>query len=315
MRRRPWSEELRADVAPAWPFRLSRGGGMDGVLRRRGGGVIERAVWVSGRPAVVRIAQPEHGRVVFGARSDDGETAAAAIAMMRRATGVDVDLRAFHASHAADPWIGASVRSRPHLRPNGRPDAFEALAWAVCEQLIEYVRAAAIERRIVARFGRRCPDWDGTGTLSAPPSAATVARLAPAELQALDLAGGRARALVRAAREVAAGRVDLAERSLEAQEAGWRRLRRITGIGSWTIAVTALHGQQRYDQLPAGDLAYVKLVGRLLRPHEGPHARADLDEVDTVFAPYVAKGYAGLAGLHALGSQATGGGAGLRFAA
>jgi 3-methyladenine DNA glycosylase/8-oxoguanine DNA glycosylase len=267
---------------------------MDGVLRRRGP-VIERAVWVSGRPAVVRVAQPAPARVVFGARAGDAGTAAAAIAAMRRATGVDVDLAGFYATHSSDPWIGASVRARPHLRPNGRPDPFEALAWAVCEQLIEYVRAAAIERRIVTRFGRRCPDWDGSGMLFAPPSAATVAGLAPAELQALDLAGGRARALIRVAREVASGRVRLADRSRDAQEAGWRRLRTISGIGPWTIAVTALHGQQRYD--------------------EGPHARAELDEVATVFAPYVDAGWAGLAGLHALGSNATGGGAGLRFAA
>ncbi|MEI2701231.1 MAG: hypothetical protein V9E83_02380 [Baekduia sp.] len=313
--RAPWAEELRAEVAPVWPFKLSRGGGMDGVLRRRGGAIVERAVWVGERPAVVRVAQPSAGRVVFGARADDRGVASAAIARMRRATGVDVDLRSFHDAHRADAWIGPSVRARPHLRPNGRPDAFEALAWAVCEQLIEYVRAAAIERRIIARFGRRCPDWDGTGTLAAPPSAATVAGLAPAELQALDLAGSRARALIAAAREVASGRVDLEDPAAACQEAGWRRLRAIPGIGPWTVAVTALHGQQRYDQLPAGDLAYVKLVGQLLRPHEGPHARAELEEVDEVFAPYVRAGYAGLAGLHALGVRATGGGASLRFAA
>lgn len=299
-------------MQPAWTFKLPRGGGMDGVLRRRGP-VLERALWIEDEPVVVRVAQPAPGRVVFGARAHTPEAAQEGLQRMRRATGVDVDLQGFYDRYRDDPLIGPSVRARPHLRPNGRPEAFEALAWAVCEQLIEYVRAVEIERRILHRFGRRCPSWDGASTLVAPPSAAAVADLAPAELQALDLSGGRSRALIRAAREVAAGRVDL--NTANGHEDGWRRLRAITGIGSWTIAVLGLHGQQRYDQLPAGDLAYFKLVGRMLRPEEGPHARADEDEVRAMFAPYERDGWAGLAGLHALGVKATGGGAGVRFAA
>ena len=175
------------------------------------------------------------------------------------------------------------------------------------------MRAVAIERRILARYGRRCRSWDGSERLVVPPDAATVAGLSQPELQALDLSGGRAQALIAAAREVATGRVDL--HATAGHEHGWRRLRAIPGIGSWTIAVLALHGQQRYDQLPAGDLAYLKLVGRRLRPEEGPHARAGEDEVRAAFAPYTRAGWAGLAGLHALGVKATGGGAGVRFAA
>jgi 3-methyladenine DNA glycosylase/8-oxoguanine DNA glycosylase len=308
----PWAEELRVTVRPAWTFRLPRGGGMDGVMRRRGS-VLERAVWVGDEPVVVRIAQPRPDQVVFGARSADRDAAVEGLRRARLATGVDVDLRSFYDHYRDDPLIGASVRSRPHLRPNGRPEPFEAFAWAVCEQLIEYVRAVEIERRIIRRFGRHCPSWDGMETLMTPPSAQTVAGLAPAELQALDLSGGRARALIKAAREVAAGRVDLHAPS--EQETGWQRLRAITGIGSWTIAVLALHGQQRYDQLPAGDLAYLKWVGQLLRPEQGPSARAEVDEVNALFEPYARAGWAGLAGLHALGRKASGGGAGVRFAA
>jgi 3-methyladenine DNA glycosylase/8-oxoguanine DNA glycosylase len=62
----------------------------------------------------------------------------------------------------------------------------------------------------------------------------------------------------------------------------------------------ALTGQGRLDQLPAGDLAYLKLVGRL-RSGGDPHARATEDEVVELFAPYAP--WAGLAGLHALRAQ------------
>ena len=101
--------------------------------------------------------------------------------------------------------IGRSVRDHPGLRVRGRPDPFEALAWAICEQLIALQDAVAIERRIVAVMGRRC---ERTGLRNSP-SATVLAGAAPARLCSFGLTETRAIALVRAAREVAAGRVDL----------------------------------------------------------------------------------------------------------
>jgi 3-methyladenine DNA glycosylase/8-oxoguanine DNA glycosylase len=271
--------------------------------------VLERLLHVEGRPAVVRVAQPAADRVVVGARAAARDVADEAAARMVRALGVEEHLGAFYERFRDDPLIGRSVRERPYLRPARRPEPFEALAWAVCEQLIEYERAAEIERRIVARLGRRAPGWDGATILRDLPDAATLAGVAPALLQSFDLAAGRALALVRVAREVAAGRVDLHAAD---HERGWRRLRRIPGVGSWTIAVLALHGQGRHDVLPAGDLAYLKLVGRLTGDGD-PRRRATEEEVLAFFAPY--EGWTGLAGLHALGWRASGGGAATRFAA
>jgi 3-methyladenine DNA glycosylase/8-oxoguanine DNA glycosylase len=126
------------------------------------------------------------------------------------------------------------------------------------------------------------------------PTAHTLAAQSPALLRSFDLAESRALALVRVSREVASGRADL---SAPDHERAWRRLRAINGIGSWTLQMLALTGQGRLDQLPAGDLAYVKFVGRL-RSGGDPWARATEDEVRELFAPY--EPWAGLAGLHAL---------------
>jgi 3-methyladenine DNA glycosylase/8-oxoguanine DNA glycosylase len=142
-------------------------------------------------------------------------------------------------------------------------------------------------------LGRRW-DWDGRSFRDAP-TAAVLAAQAPALLESMDLSAGRAVALIRAAREVASGRVDLFD--AVRPEAGWRRLRAIPGVGSWTVQMLAFTGQGRLDQLPAGDLAYLKLVGRL-RSGGDPRARATEEEVDELFAPYAP--WAGLAGLHAL---------------
>jgi DNA-3-methyladenine glycosylase II/AraC family transcriptional regulator of adaptative response / DNA-3-methyladenine glycosylase II len=101
--------------------------------------------------------------------------------------------------------------------------------------------------------------------------------------------------MVKAAREVASGRADL-----EHHEPAWRRLRAISGVGPWTVECLALHGQGRDDQLPAGDLAYLKLVGRLARLGR----RATEDEVRAFFAPYAP--FAGLAGTHLVHAAAGG---------
>ena len=277
--------ELTREVRPVWPFRMP-GGGADGVLRRRGA-TIERLLHVEGAQAVVRVAQPARDRVVLVAGADSPDVAEEASARMRFALGVDDDLRPFYERFRFDPVIGRLVRARPHTRVIRRPDPFEALAWAITEQLIEFERAAAIQRRIVFRLGRRCAR---TG-LRDLPAAAKLGATAPALLQSFDLSAGRAAALRRAAHEVATGRTDLAGPD---HERGWRRLRAIPGIGSWTVEMLALYGQGRYDQIPAGDLGYLRVVGRLSTG--SPRALATEDEVRAFFEPYGE--WAGLAGVH-----------------
>jgi 3-methyladenine DNA glycosylase/8-oxoguanine DNA glycosylase len=293
--------EVRVEVRPRWVFRLPRRRGLDGLLRVQGG-VVHRLLHAGSLPVLVRVAQPSRDRVVFGAHANERDAAAWGIERMRFALGVDQDLRPFYERFRFDPLIGAAVRANPGLRVAARPQPFEALVWAICEQLIEYERAAAIQRRLVAKLGRRCP----VSGMRDSPSSEVLAGQAPALLQSLGLSGGRAIALVRAAREVAGGRVDLGGTD---HERDWRRLRAIPGIGSWTVQTLAFTGQGRLDQLPAGDLAYLKLVGRLRSAN--PRARATEEEVAEFFAPYAP--WAGLAGIHALRGGASG--AALRLAA
>jgi 3-methyladenine DNA glycosylase/8-oxoguanine DNA glycosylase len=293
--------EVRTEVRPRWPFRLSRRTGLDGVAQVRGG-VLHRLLHAGEESVVVRVAQTGPDRVLFGARAQRREVAEWGLERMRLALGIDQDLREFYERFRGDPLIGRSVRANPGLRVSLRPDPFEALVWAICEQLIEYERAALIERRLTIRLGRRCPR---TG-LRDSPTAAVLAGQAPALLASMDLSPGRSMTLVRAAREVASGRVDLLDSN---HERGWRRLRRIPGIGSWTIQMLALTGQGRLDQLPAGDLAYIKLVGRLL--NDDPRSRSTEEEVSEFFARFAP--WSGLAGLHALRSGGSGGA--LRLAA
>lgn len=287
--------EVRIEVVPRWAFRLPLRGGMDGVQRRTGA-MLERLLHVGAgderRAVVVRVAQTAPRCVLFGAWAPDHAAAYEAIRRMRFALAVDDDLEPFHRAYRDDPLIGSSVRRNATLRPMRRPVAYEALAWAVCEQLIEFSRAAEIERRIVRHLGEQCPD---TGLRDVPAPAA-VAGCAPARLESFDLAGRRAIALVRASREVARERIDLEGPD---HERSWRRLEAIPTIGRWTTEILAYHGQGRYDVVPAGDLGFIKMVGRWQSGGD-PRARAEESDVRALFARYGE--WAGLAASHALRS-------------
>jgi 3-methyladenine DNA glycosylase/8-oxoguanine DNA glycosylase len=241
-----------------------------------------RVVYAEGAAAVVR-AWVSGGQVRFAADAPSREVGLAAVERMRFALGTDHDLAEFHRRFVRDELIGPVIRRKPWLRPRRRPEPFESLAWAVCEQLIEARRAAGIQRRIVRRLGST------RGPLLTPPPAERLAACAPAELDACGLAPKRSIALVRAAREVASGRADLSR-----HEPSWRRLLRIPNIGNWTIEMLAFEGQGRDDMIPALDLKYVKLVGALA----GLGRRATEDEVRAFFAPY--EEHAALAGIYAL---------------
>jgi DNA-3-methyladenine glycosylase II len=281
--------ELREEVRPAWPFVLG-GASMDGLLRRRGA-ALQRLLRIGGAPVLVGMVQPGPDRVLFAARAATEPAASAGIARLRFATGVDDDLRPFWDRFRGDPVIGRGVRTHRALRVRRQPDPWETLLSAITEQLIELERAMQIQRRLIAALGYRCP---ATGMRDAP-TPAVIAAQAPARLVSFDLAPKRALAMRRCAGAVAAGRLDLQDDDL-------RRLRSMREIGPWTCEMVALHGQGRYDVVPAGDLGFLKIVGRLVTGN--PRARADEAEVRGFFAPYGE--WKGLAGVHLMHAAARG---------
>jgi 3-methyladenine DNA glycosylase/8-oxoguanine DNA glycosylase len=305
-------------VMPRWPYRLPRSSGGDGIVRSREH-VVERLLHVGHAPIRVRAwrtregyvhirAEPidpasvRHPIVPEGAPAPDelppaGEAELAiAIERVRFSLAVEDDMGEFFHTFKRDPLLGPAIHHKPWVRPRRRPWPWEALCWAITSQLIQASRAAEIQRRIVRRWApsylpnqpaprkRRQRYWP----LRDVPSAAVIAGRAPAELASMDLSAGRSVAMVRCAREVARGRARLDDPAAD------RRLLAISEIGPWTIQCLGLHGRGDPDSLPAGDLAYVKLVGHLA----GLGRRATVEEVEEYFAPYAP--FRGLAGAFAL---------------
>ncbi|HVY96579.1 MAG TPA: hypothetical protein VHA54_06425 [Solirubrobacterales bacterium] len=310
---------LEAEVRAPAPYRLPRGS--DDRTLRISGGVATRLLHVGGAPVLARAWHRRDGFVVLRAEAVDPATverrrahaeapAAAgreelevAIDRLRFVLALDQDLSDFHRRFRRDPLVGPLIRRMPSFRPRRRVWPWEALAAAVVGQLIEARRAVTIERRIVGRWGAGL--GTGRGALRDVPGAATIAGRAPAEIESMDLSPNRALALWRVARAVAAERCPIET------PAGDRRLLAMPQIGPWTVQCLGLFGRGEMDSLPAGDLGYIKLVGRLA----GLGRRATVEEVEEFYAPYEPyRGLVGsltLAGLHRTISQ----GAPLRLAA
>jgi 3-methyladenine DNA glycosylase/8-oxoguanine DNA glycosylase len=294
---------LEVEVRPRSPVRLPRNGGGDGVMRVREG-VGERLLHVGASPIRVRCWQSGTG-VRLRAEAIEPRLAIhfdgvacheatrreleLAIERMRFALALDEDMSGFFEAFKRDPLLGSVIHRRPWTRPKRRPWPWEALAWAITEQLIDSPRAKAIQRRMVRRWGpKSAPAGRSERPLMDVPGPALIAGRSPAELVSMDLTEARSLALIRCAREVASGRADLSDPASD------RRLLAIREIGPWTVKVLGQSGRGDQDSLPAGDLAYVKLVGHLA----GLGRRATVAEVEEYFAAYAP--YRGLAGAFAL---------------
>ena len=127
-------------------------------------------------PVVVHAWQRRDGSVVLRGVTPGFSTAAqtleVAVQRMRFALGVDDDYREFYDAFRGDKLLGPGAAPAV-AAPEAAAVAVAGAGVAVTKQLIESPRAAAIQRRIVARWGPTVEN------LRDVPDAATVADVAP----------------------------------------------------------------------------------------------------------------------------------------
>jgi 3-methyladenine DNA glycosylase/8-oxoguanine DNA glycosylase len=127
----------------------------------------------------------------------------------------------------------------------------------------------------------------------APPTAAALCAVSPAELRRLGLHARRGATLVRVCRELDLDRL----RELPAPTVA-ARLGRERGLGPWSVGVVALEGLGRYDLGLVGDLGLIKLLSAMRG------RRVEGWETEELLAPYGE--WAGLAGVYMLSAWARG---------
>jgi 3-methyladenine DNA glycosylase/8-oxoguanine DNA glycosylase len=244
-------EVLDDVVRPLWPSEAPRSAGPGGLLRIRGN-VVSRAM-PSGALAHATWRGDE---VLLRAEAETEEAAEDALHRMRFVLSLDDDLAPFHRAFRADPLLGRAIKASPRLRFIRKPAPFEALANAICEQLIDTQAAGNIVWALTRALGRRHPK----GPWIAP---APDALDNPPALVRAGLAPTRARTLARVARAVARGEIDPGAAPGSPDRA---RLQAIPGIGPWTLAHLDLFGRGVYDVPLEQDVgmrnAYARMAGR-----------------------------------------------------
>jgi 3-methyladenine DNA glycosylase/8-oxoguanine DNA glycosylase len=238
-------------------------------LVRIEGGVARRALRVGDGLALVEAAW-RGDDVLLRAHAGDEAAARVAVERMRFVLMLDDDLTPFHRAFRSDPLLGRVLRARPKLRWLRKPEPFEALAWAIIEQLIDTQRAGNIAWAFTRAHGIRHP----RGLWVAPTPAAFAN--GPA-LEAAGLAPTQARTLSRVARAVAEGRLDIDDQ---------RALAAIPGVGEWTIAHLNLFGRGRFDVPLAKDVGMRNAYARVAGVRTGSVGEEEFAAVLERYAPW-----------------------------
>jgi DNA-3-methyladenine glycosylase II len=242
-------EVVDVTVRPPWPSEPPRSSGPGGLVRIDGA-VARRALRIGDELALVEAAWRGED-VLLRAHAADEDAARVALERMRFVLMLDDDLEPFHRAHRGDPLLGRVIRARPRLRFLRKPEPFEALAWAIIEQLIDTQRAGNIAWAFTRAHGVQHP----RGPWVAP---AADAFANAAALEAAGLAPTQSRTLARVARAVVRGEIDPGA-------SDQRKLGAIPGVGEWTLAHLNLFGRGVYDVPLAKDVgmrnAYARVAG------------------------------------------------------
>jgi 3-methyladenine DNA glycosylase/8-oxoguanine DNA glycosylase len=257
-------------VRPPWPSEPPRSSGPGGLVRIEGG-VARRALRVGDELALVEAAW-RGDDVLLRAHAESEAVADVALARMRFVLMLDDDLEPFHRAFRSDPLLGRALRARPKLRWLRKPEPFEALAWAIIEQLIDTQRAGNIAWAFTRAHGIRHPR--GLWVAPAPAAFANAAAL-----EAAGLAPTQARTLSRVARAVASGQLDPGSEDQ-------RALAAIPGVGEWTIAHLNLFGRGRFDVPLGRDVGMRNAYARVAGVRTGSVGEAEFAAVLERYAPW-----------------------------
>ncbi|MEW6582484.1 MAG: hypothetical protein AB1416_06965 [Actinomycetota bacterium] len=253
---------VETTLYPPPPYSLRRSApGPPCPTRRFRDGVLELVFDTSGGPARALVRQRPDGALAVRVEGGDPDDA---VARVRFLLAADLDLGPFLARVADDPLLGPAVRRHRGMRPLRLGSVAHALLRGVTGQLVRVVDARRAEAQAARQVAR------GHAGLHLAVTAAELRCLTVPGLRACGVAERRARALVRAAREVDLGRLA----GLDAADVV-RRLAAVPGIGPWTAGVVCLAGLGRTDHGLVGDLGLVKVLaaatGRV--PDEAETAR------------------------------------------
>ncbi|MES2296973.1 MAG: DNA-3-methyladenine glycosylase 2 [Pseudomonadota bacterium] len=253
----------------------------EGVAEQVAPPVLRKGVLLGGAPVLLEL-RCEPGQALCAAHIDLAAGAAATAQTLRalddawlNILGLRIDPAAFFAFAANDAQLGPLARRHAGLRVVQSATVFEALTWAIIGQQINLNFAIALRRTFILQAGRQ-----HSGGMWCYPDASAVARLELEALTSRKFSRAKAETLLRLARAVDAGELDL-ERDADI-DVVTAALLAIKGIGPWTVNYALLRGYGYADCSLHGDVAIRAALQKLL----GEDAKPDMARTQRWLAHY-----------------------------
>jgi N-glycosylase/DNA lyase len=165
-------------------------------------------------------------------------------ALVARYFALDHRLAEIYGSFPADPAMAAALEFCRGMRIIRQP-AWECLATFITSSMKQVAHIAQISRTLRARYGRAL----GPGGPFAYPAPARLAALREEDLRACAL-GYRARNLLKTARMIAAGEIDLEKIRSLPDDAARAELCRLAGVGEKVANCVLLFAYERVRAFP-----------------------------------------------------------------
>jgi len=239
------------------------------------GGTYSRALQIGSEEYILRVRQ--HDQITLEVDAD--RSPEAALFVVRRILGLDVDLSEALRLAAVDSWLATIVQHLRGLRPPRFASLFETLAMTVPFQQVSLEAGQSFVNRLVQRFGKSRGDpW-----LFPTPEA--IADASIEDLRAAGLSAAKATTLQHAASMIVVGTLSDAEIERLPSAEALRLLDDLPGIGPWTAGVILLRGFGRLDVFPPGDVGARRTLAHLLG-RTSPIADADELELLERLGPY-----------------------------
>lgn len=159
-----------------------------------------------------------------------------------------------------DPVLRSLSRKHAGMRPWSAGSHWEGVISSIVGQSISVAAAATTERRLCNLFN---PALELNGRkFWCPPAPQQLAASTIADVRSSGVTTTRAAALVEVGREFASGQLlDVESSSFDADREG-EKLRRIKGVGPWTVQSALLWGIAAPDAHPTGDVALLRAARR-----------------------------------------------------
>jgi len=238
-------------------------------------GTYSRALQIGAEEYIVRVRQLDDATLEVVANRSPG----AALPLLRRMLGLDVDLSQALRLAAADSRLSLVIHRFPGLRPPRFASLLETFGMTIPFQQVSLEAGQSFVNRLVERFGT------SRGGLWLFPTPEAIANASLADLRAAGLSGAKAATLRHAASLIASGTLSAAEIERLPSDKALRLLDGLPGIGPWTAGVILLRGFGRLDVFPPGDVGARRALSHLLG-RTSPIGDADETDLLERLGPY-----------------------------